>query len=302
MSRLDELVTLGRELSGNSDRRLLWLELMKAINRSLPQDPDVAATEIPDPKEKPISQRQDLHIEYVESEYFPDLTTWFTDAVKTKYLEDLARIAKPAADPDATEPAAAAAEVTGPTGPGWVIEIKGHHFFNEDTKTWGGTHVRNTLLKNLREQKIALPTGPGKELVEFSMEELGIGFPILAVETRIDKNYRIPNPYFEGSPDAAGSGRGARTPEGGLGLGDLTSKPAAKPEEEAKEKEDMGPPFYIVPRFDFVVQFCWQEVQLTERLQLKREQEEQAELERQNAPENQTQGPDASVAANPTGG
>jgi type IV pilus assembly protein PilM len=38
VSRLEELAALGEELSGNSDRRLLWLELMKAINRALPVD------------------------------------------------------------------------------------------------------------------------------------------------------------------------------------------------------------------------------------------------------------------------
>jgi type IV pilus assembly protein PilM len=83
-SRLEELAALGEELSGNSDRRLLWLELMKAINRSLPVD-EFAPDQIPDPRVKPISQRKDLHIEYVESQYFDDLARWFTAPVKRKY-------------------------------------------------------------------------------------------------------------------------------------------------------------------------------------------------------------------------
>jgi type IV pilus assembly protein PilM len=72
VSRLEELAALGEELSGNSDRRLLWLELLNAINRALPVDEKFAPDQIPDPRVVPISQRKDLHIEYIESQYFDD--------------------------------------------------------------------------------------------------------------------------------------------------------------------------------------------------------------------------------------
>lgn len=308
IQKLDKLVALGQELSGNSDRRLLWLELMKAINRALPQDPEIAPNEIPDPATKPIAQRQEIHIEYVETEYFPDLKTWFTDPVKNKYLEELARVTQPAgavadgsnaATPPGTPPAtpAPATEVKGPEGPGWVIEFKGHHFFNADPQTWGGTHVRNTLLKNLREQTVELPTGPGKQMEKFTMDEIGVGFAILAVENKIDKNYRIPNPYFEGLQDGmsgmAGTGGLGAVPGMGATPGLGAAKPGAAKDKKAEDakKEDTGPPFYIVPRYDFVVQMCWQEKKLSERLQ-KRQQE--LEQQQQNQGNN-------SVAANTTG-
>jgi type IV pilus assembly protein PilM len=309
VEKLQEYVSLGQELSGNADRRLLWLELMKAINKALPQDEDVAPNEIPDPTEKPISQRKDLHIEYVESMYFPDLSVWFSPAVKQKHEDELARLESDGAEAsDAAEAEVSDADMfaddsgleesteAGPSGPGWVIEIKGHHFFNEDVKTWAGTHVRNTLLKNLREQTIELPTGPGKQLETFTMEELGIGYPILAVESRIEKNFKIPNPYYE-PPKRPDDRTGSDMEEDAL----LPRPPAADAAEKAgedEEKED-NPPFYEAPRYSFIVQFCWRETKLTERLQKRLEQQQQ---EQPGEPGDDLTPDEDTVALSTTGG
>jgi type IV pilus assembly protein PilM len=340
VQRLEELVALGNELSGDSDRRLLWLELLKASNRALPRTEGVAPTEIPDPKVVPISQRKELNIEYIESQYISDLSMWFSEPVRKKFMEEMARregiITSLAEQPTDAEPppaapdeAAAAAnaenggveatagevpddlfepevdieldslglpEVTGPEGPGWVIELGGHHFHNEDPMTWGGTHVRDTLLKNLREMTIELPAGPGREAETFTMEELGIGYAILAVERRIIHNHTIPNPYYEppagrGRPGTMGPGGVAPGAAGGLGgglgrstRGGLTTRPTtakpttakpttakpttAQPGAEASDNGDQtdNPPFFLAPKYDFVVQFCWQERLLNERL------------------------------------
>ena len=321
VSRLEELAALGEELSGNSDRRLLWLELMKAINRALPVDEGFAPDQIPDPRVRPISQRKDLHIEYVESQYFDDLARWFTAPVKRKYLEELARregklppttgpVEVLPSEPEATnngesndegeeapalvvdaeaEAALDAAltelnieEITGPSGPGWVIELRGYHFFNEDPLTWAGTHVRDTLLKNLRELTIELPTGPGRALEPFTMEELGIGYGILAVETRIDNNHRVPNPYFEpptagpgGMAPGVGPGLGGLGGLGGFGGGAPPPVPGAPAAggRDARSGEDASenPPYFLAPKYAFVVQFCWQEKQLTDRLRARQE-------------------------------
>lgn len=403
VDRLDELVALGKELSGNSDRRLLWMEILKAINEALPKDEAVGG-QVPDPKTIPIAQRKDIHIEYIESQYFPDLKTWFTEPIKKKYLEELARLpgtpappAAPGAVPplgapaaDAGTPAAAAPgsapaapaapgsapaapapaaglppapaaglppaadaasgtasataaatpatpaagtaattegsggteEVTGPEGPGWVIEIKGHHFFNADILTWGGTHVRDTFLKNLREQTVELPTGPGLPPTRFTMAELGVGFTVLTVDPPIDQNNTIPNPYFVGNPQMPGSGAGAMPGMPGMmgGAGMMpgmapampgAAGPAAKPgagKEAKKEKEEPPePPFFAAPKYTFVLQFCWQEKLLTERLRSR--QQPQAEQPSDQPPADQPQPeqpktavPDNKVAAANTGG
>ena len=356
VGQLERLVALGNELSGNADRRLLWMELLKAINRALPQDEGVAPNEIPDPKELPISKRKELHIEYIESQYFPDLSKWFTPLVAKAYREQedflrrhgLAEPAQPtgstAASPTAAQdgagassgiaPAAApgAAAPDGgaadggtdtPSGAGWVIELKGYHFYNEDKRTWAGAHVRRTLLKNLRDGVIELPTGPGQALEKFTLRELGIGYPILAHETLIDENYRVKNPYYEGPAGKAAAGPygtapgvqgglagglgGLAAPEGAPGSGNAGSegnageaKPAAgaggEGDTQASEPDPDNPPFYVAPRYDFVVQFCWQEKLLNERLREHREQ-----LQAQAAAQAAATAQGAAAAAGPEG-
>ena len=86
---------VGEEVAGNSDRRLAWMELLSAISAGLPpRSPGLDAGRIDDPTKVPFPQRQDLHIAYIESEYFPDVSTWFSDAVKQKYLEGEDQIKK----------------------------------------------------------------------------------------------------------------------------------------------------------------------------------------------------------------
>ncbi len=385
VQRLDEYVALGKELSGNSDRRLLWLELMKAINQALPMEPEIAAGKIPNPKEHPISDRVDIHVEYIESQYFSDLSTWFAGPVQEKYETEV-RFAKgeviveteegdgiiepPVADdqmtPDATAtpaagtdgPAAATdapaadasapaadmaapaadtgaptdtmasdsgtfdeegmeeSEATGPSGPGWVIEIGGHHFFNADVTTWMGVHVRSTLMKNLREQKIQLPGGPNRPPEVFTMEELGIGYVILARSNPLDKNYRIPNPFYEGPtqgtsgypgagpgvPGMGGPGMGMPGmggPMGGAAPGQDDADAAGSDDETTEEPKEPEPPFFIVPKHDFIVQFCWQEQQLTDRLEKRKQAALQQQLEQQQTP---AEVPDDSMAAADLGG
>src|SRR5262245_23901814 len=87
--KLTTLQKVGNEVVGSSDRRVLWLEVMKAINSSLPAmapglEPQMPT---PDPKKLPFAQRKDLKIEYIETQFFPDLTKWYDEAVKKAYKE-----------------------------------------------------------------------------------------------------------------------------------------------------------------------------------------------------------------------
>jgi hypothetical protein len=181
-----------------------------------------------------------------------------------------------------------------------VIEIKGYHFYNEDITTWGGTHVRDTFLKNLREQAVELPTGPGLPPTRFTMAELGIGFGVLTVDPPIDQANRIPNPYYEANPLAPGSGvpgmPGMMDAPGGMMPGMMPTVPgasgaglpagAAKTQKKEKE-EPKEPPFFAAPKYTFVLQFCWQERLLTERL--RKRQQEQAGQQPDQPPTEQPQ-------------
>jgi type IV pilus assembly protein PilM len=71
---LTNVATTGTNLAGIAERRLLWAELMKAINDCLPRD-------VGEPP-KEIGKRNQLHITRMDCEYYPDLAVWFTDVGK----------------------------------------------------------------------------------------------------------------------------------------------------------------------------------------------------------------------------
>ena len=98
-TQLAQLNELGEGAVGTVDGRLLWLELFRAINHSLPVDEKEKNASAPllNQTDWPLQQRKRLYIHHVESEYFADLATWFTPAVKTKYVEGLrTQVPKPA--------------------------------------------------------------------------------------------------------------------------------------------------------------------------------------------------------------
>ena len=135
----------------------------------------------------------------------------------------------------------------GPKGPGWIIRICGHHYHNKDRKNQGAQYVRNTLIENLRVRKVELPIGEGGEMKEVTMEELGIGYPVL-VEQKVEE-YEVPNPNADTGATALGG-------MGGMpGLGGIGGRPGAL----AGPRNDASVPDVIkLDRCDFVVHFCWQ--------------------------------------------
>ncbi len=343
---LERVKRIGEELVGNVDRRLLWMELMKAITESLPRTDysvrpdtgkptDVPPGSIPDHKQFPINLRQEIHIESIESEYYPDLSVWWADAeVKRRYAEER-RIAAgdapattPAADPAATDPMAppmppttappaaappaatppaaapaatppaatppagqvaadqtatppaadpnaVAAEDPGPVPAdakeedksGWIIEVQGYHYYNSYPSKAGPAHVRNTLIKNLEEGFVDLPVAYGNQsqLARFTMEELGIGYVILAADSGIDPYFRIPNDDWI-DPNASATG-----------VGDIGFAPMPKDKKEKVANDKDNPQEWKVPKYSFVIQFVWKEKLLRKRLR-EREEKRLAEL------------------------
>ena len=68
--------------------------------------------------------------------------------------------ANAAAPADAAAPTTtpAQSQAAPPTGPGWVFQLKGHHYHNDPKDTnQGYVFVRDTLLKNLRRDEVPLP-------------------------------------------------------------------------------------------------------------------------------------------------
>jgi type IV pilus assembly protein PilM len=237
---------IGDGLIGNVDGRLLWLEMMTALNQCLPSDP-------PDKRPEDIGDRNEIHIRELECEWMPNLADWYQSGISEKIKEMKASEApdkpkvepKAPVDPNAPEqppaegaavaPAAdaPAAEDPGPTGAGWVIQLRGHHFHNKRSE--GVSYVRDTLIKNLRETKITLVDKNGKP-EELTLKELGIGYPAI-----VSTSGRI----FE----------------------DTIDNPSYSPAESAQGSEQ--PKTILLKKFEFVLQFAWQPTPRSKRVELR---------------------------------
>jgi type IV pilus assembly protein PilM len=238
------------------NQRFEVLDMMRAVQTLLPRD---EAGKVP---ENP-ADRNELHIDRMDCQYFPDLAEWFGSLqqqwAETHPAEDAAEQPAAAAAPaegdgGADAAAAPAAESTdaegaeadkkakaaGPVGPGWVIELRGHHFHNEQRhKPLEGTQfLRSTLVKNLAsdDAKVVVSAGPlaGQEV---SVSSLGIGFPVIVDSSPI-KLVRIAVANL-----SEGSGRPAMP---------MPLQPGGDPGQPLEPQE------LLLHRYDFVLQFCWQ--------------------------------------------
>jgi type IV pilus assembly protein PilM len=293
----DKIHKFSNEVVGTNDRRVMWLELLHVIHLGLPMTEGVPPNTVPDPKVVPFSKRRELHIEYVETQFFDDLNTWWTQPmVKQRYVEanphlktdSAAGGAAPAAQPATPSPAAtqtmgpsamgpsamagmgggaqansgaldvSSVNVAGPKDKGWVVELKGYHYFNDRENYWqgGANHVKATLMNWLENGQVELPTPQGPMV--FTMDELGIGYVILVRDPRTQTVY-LENPNYEPDPDDALPGAGV----GGFGNGNPMGAKAAK----KTEQDPDNPAFYEAEKYEFIVQFVWQEKPLNERLE-----------------------------------
>jgi type IV pilus assembly protein PilM len=256
----------GQNIMGNQEGRLRWLELVKAVTSSLPHDEGERPDEIMD--------RRELHITEVECENFPDLAVWFqgvqqiynelkagrADASTTSATAppaDAAPMAVPAPPPTANggeapapapTPDGAATPAPGTTpsaagglsGEGWVIQLRGYHYFNKNKE--GAGFVRDTLIKNLEEGTVMLAGPDGREQ-EVKISKLGVSHPLL-VETERIRPEEIDDP--NAPPPAAPPVRA---------VGGVAQRNQAVDQRPKK----------TVQRFDFVLQFAWKPTTFEQR-------------------------------------
>jgi type IV pilus assembly protein PilM len=164
----------------------------------------------------------DFHITRVEQVYMDNLANWYKADLKQNYLEELknrqqadfAKIVRtPDKDPD-------------PTGPGWVIELRGYHYYNGTEKKGyeGAAHVSNYLIEFLENGMVQLPGDKPGTKREVSLYDLGIRRPILRnKDDRPNYAYRVPNPDYmkileeRGIKPSTGLGSGGKPSFGGAG-------------------------------------------------------------------------------------
>ena len=239
------------------NQRFEALDMMRAVQSLLPRDEEGKIPENP-------ADRKELHINSMDCQYSPDLAQWFgslkpqwaethlgEEAAEGQAAQEDGEPPAQAPQPDADTPAADAAtpdgeqaakkdDAAGPTGAGWVIELRGHHFHNEQRHKplEGAQFLRSTLVKNLmgKDTKVIVSTGPlaGEQL---RLSDLGIGFPII-VESSPIKPVRIP---IANLSEGGGSPAMPMPPQPG---GDPTLP--------------QDPQELFLHRYDFVLQFCWQ--------------------------------------------
>jgi type IV pilus assembly protein PilM len=240
------------------NRRFETLDMLRAVQALLPRDEGDTVPENP-------ADRRELHIDRMDCQYFPDLAVWFGTVqqqwAETHIGEDAAADEQAAA-PDAAgqsapqdgeaagtqEPPGDGAavedgqakkkkELSAPVGAGWVVELRGYHFHNEDRHkpSEGAQFLRDTLVKNLMddEARLVVSAGPlaGEEV---SLSELGIGYPVI-IESSSLKRVRLP---------VASPSQGVQLPPAG---------PPRPEVPEASEQQELW-----VKRYDFTLQFCWQ--------------------------------------------
>jgi hypothetical protein len=130
--------------------------------------------------------------------------------------------------------------------------VKGHHYFYDpkNPRAGGSQHIRNTIIKNLQTKSVVLPGMSGQSEV-FTPQELGIGY-VLLVSDEIPKKETITNP--NAVPAEKAGVTGGELPKGG--------------KKEEKVDPD-NPPFFEAMRYDFTLQFTWQEKPIRTRMEEK---------------------------------
>ncbi len=287
-SKIEKYERVGEQVSSGASRRVMTLELYKAIEASLNRDPALVDKT---PAELPFADRLDFHIVSVEQKFEKELGSWFNADVAEKYKEQYKTRLQLLKSPDAAK---TVPEPAPPAGQGWVIEVKGYHYHNGEKNKGeeGEAHVLKYLIEFLEKQSITSPIKDSEE--RYSLVDLGIRLPVVR-SVRVDLKNMVPNPEYQkraaelrlesssaapaggntgpaGGPGGSGVGSGGARPggSGGPGMGGSSGGMGSmgpgggsfgsgssvnKPILDADGNEI--PAELPAPRCDFVVQFAW---------------------------------------------
>lgn len=252
----------GENLVSNVEGRLLWLEVVKAINAALPKDERPA--EEREETSKDIAQRNELHITSMDAAHFEDLEGEWFSVVQDKYLRSRGMQEGASEEEQAEGPVE---EPVNLSAPGWVFQLTGYHYHNQlDRNNEMAQFVNNTLIKNLEEGSVELPDGANDELIQVPLRDVGISHPFIVADSRLTTEVI----YSDEGPTGASSNISSRFREGPAG--------------NAQDRNEPEP--IKLKRYDFVVQFCWRPTPKTQR-RLLAEERRQAEAERSANAENE---------------
>ncbi|MGQ9607590.1 MAG: type IV pilus assembly protein PilM, partial [Thermogutta sp.] len=134
-SEFDRIKAIGENLTGNVEGRLLWLELLTAVNQALPQyrlqaqaaatqaaaEAEAAASEDPQKQAAAVESREQIHVTSLDANYLDDLSMWWQMTGGWYKVPEGAegaegQAAAAASQPAAKAPAAPAASPMGAAG------------------------------------------------------------------------------------------------------------------------------------------------------------------------------------------
>jgi type IV pilus assembly protein PilM len=253
-AKLDTVKGVGNSITHNTDGRIMWMEVLKAINDALPADENTdKLTEIKTPDD--LAKRNTLFVDEIEMQYFEDISQWFTAVApllnrgNAAAPPDAAAVTPPVTPADPNNPAAtppAAALPPGeeaPTGAGWVIQLKGHHFHNTKGTDILGEFVKKRLVDKLKSGSVQLP-GSDDKLVTVKYSDLGIKFPVLLDPPKVVQVELHDEEKAKELMEAEKPGR-----EG------------SRPTTSTETPGTLGK----IGKQDFNVQFLWQQTRLSQR-------------------------------------
>ena len=296
---LEKFNVIAKELSSATEQRGTWIEVNSAIYQAMPRDSKIqlalkeSGEDSIDPKDFPFAGREEIYIDHLETAFFKDLGVWHGE-ISDIYDKQIGKEKAPV-DPDSfvEEPTDGSASPLA-SQPGWVIELQGHHFHNEDALNAEGAYVQRTLMKNLREGVVKLPDG------EFTYGDLGISFPTVTRTPDGSSKYYVRLATADDNQNAMGNQRNSG---GFLSSRERRSKPnqlsgsnnglsdgigfsgglgdgmGDSGEHQFTDDENV----FETKVFTFVVQMAWQPRTKTERLEARRVRVDAEKKEREAA-------------------
>jgi len=256
---------IGQVFLKNVEGRVLWLEVMRSINACLPRTVpaefqtkfDKAHPAAARDLKTTLTLRPDIKITEFECKRVDDLAQWFA-GVRDNYKAGLDALpeelvpagvkvagnAAPQVDEYGNPIGGGAPSADGPSGPGWIFQFKAHHYFNhrEDeldrNKFQGLNYLRYSFLPNLLKDEVEIPPQLKKQIDEYNKSLVAANKPNDVLKAIPVRKFGIKFPVI--------IGQGEIKWENTLQVPDPTN-----PEGVASVQ---------VPRYDFLVQFCWQEI------------------------------------------
>jgi len=291
-TQLERLNDVALELSETSESRGALAELTSVISQFVPRED---RTQL-DPIDTPFDERNEIYVDSVEMQHFPDLSQWRGHTAekferqfeKLPSLEEIRNQSNQSADGE-NDSSTEQADQFDLAAPGWVVEMQAHHFHNNAEQRAASQHqlefVRQTLLKNMLKGTVRLPGKQNPDGTyaqeEFRLSDVGVFYPTVIKET-MAKETEIPNPYagklrkvmrpkdeVDGEPVTGTPSNGAS--DSGQEPGQQPGQdPTADGQPDMVEVTITEPESFKVRRYDFTLQFAWIPQSRRARLENKR--------------------------------